>query len=340
MAKLEFDQAYDACVNKTDAGTGIRRLFLDSGAFSLFGEHVAKKPPAARYEFYDSKQFRQYVNRYARFVKRHEGLFTHYANVDVIGDPERSYQVQKRLEKKGLKPIPAVHFGSSSKWLRRYIDEGYDYIAFGGLAFRRHNGTTRAAEKWLDRMWSIVCPASNDYRPIVRIHGFGVTSFAFMLRYPWYSVDSTSYNKAAGFGGIYVPYRRRDGTYDYNRPPLHVIVADQVSGAMRDGRNHIATDLILSKKTTGLRARVEQWAEHINIPMGKRAGSDEDEDAPKGRFTPPRKKLGPILEYGITNNKTLRMRACAIYFHHFMKHFVGPETFVPKGTRGLGIFKD
>jgi hypothetical protein len=41
--------------------------------------------------------------------------------------------------------------------------------------------------------------------PKVKVHGFGLTSLPMMLRYPWWSVDSTSWVMTGRMGGIFVP---------------------------------------------------------------------------------------------------------------------------------------
>ena len=106
----------------------------------------------------------------------------------MIGSPEGTWKNQMIMEKAGLKPLPCYHFGEDTKWLQRYIDKGYDYIALGGMVGRPRP----ALLQWLDTIWSDYLTDSKGM-PIVKIHGFGMTSLRLMLRYPWYSVDSTSW---------------------------------------------------------------------------------------------------------------------------------------------------
>jgi hypothetical protein len=333
--RITYDQSFDAHVDKGVSGENIKNLFLDSGAYGLYVRNVM---PTGNYKFYDSIAFWEYVDRYAKFIKAYRPAFDHYANVDVIGDPERSYEVQKYLEEThALSPVPAVHFGTSVEWLQRYLREGYPYIAFGGLAFRRKAGRTRESEHWLDQMFHELCPASNNHRPLVKVHGFGVTSFRMMSRYPWTSVDSTSYFKAAGFTGVYVPPRKKDGSFDFAKVPFHLLIGDRISAKVQNPY-HIRffqkskLDGVLGKvrsnpngKMKSIHAkaiyeRVEEWAKYIDIPMGKR-GSD-----------------GEVIQPGITNNTVLRMRANVIYFGLFEKHFKTPTTFCHKRQNSLGLF--
>jgi hypothetical protein len=54
---------------------------------------------------------------------------------------------------------------------------------------------------WLDRIWEkhLVDGAG---RPKVKVHGFGLTTMALVERYPWYSVDSSSWVQVARTGGM------------------------------------------------------------------------------------------------------------------------------------------
>lgn len=98
------------------------------------------------------------------------------------------------MEELGAKPIPTYHTGEPLELLQRYVEK-YDYIALGGNVGR----STDELIGWLDEMWHRYLTNSNGL-PLIRVHGFGVTSPEVMLRYPWYSVDSTSWLMAAATG--------------------------------------------------------------------------------------------------------------------------------------------
>jgi hypothetical protein len=57
---------------------------------------------------------------------------------------------------------------------------------------------------WLDRIWGKYL-THPDGTPKVRVHGFGLTSVPLMARYPWYSVDSSSWVQLGGMGNIFLP---------------------------------------------------------------------------------------------------------------------------------------
>lgn len=159
---------------------------LDSGAFSLYMKEVAPKAKGGTkrdFSFYESDQFWDYVDGYAEFVKKHKDVIDYYANVDVMFSASRSWQVLKYLEDEhGLNPVPVYHMGSDEAWLHRFLEDGYEFIAFGGLAA---TGSSPEARDWLDRAFGIVCDQPSRM-PKVRVHGFAVTAYPLLIRYPWY----------------------------------------------------------------------------------------------------------------------------------------------------------
>ena len=78
----------------------------------------------------------------------------------------------------------------------RYLDEGYSYIFIGGMVPE----TTGWLMQWLDEMFAKYL-ANPDGTPRVKLHGFGLTDQKLMYRYPWHSVDSTSWLMTSNFGG-------------------------------------------------------------------------------------------------------------------------------------------
>ena len=220
------------------ATTTIQGLFLDSGAHSLFTKYAMSQGATTRhaaeehYCYYKSEAFTEYLNSYIRFVRKYGKYFDVYVNVDVIFNPKMSADVMQRLQDAGLRPIPVVHYGTDVRWLDEVLAKNYDYIGLGGLGQGITVGNYMA---WADVAWQRICPASNDYRPLCKVHGFAMTSYALLTRYPWYSVDSASCIKLAAYGGIYVPrkykgkfavYREVNGCRVFDLPLLQQRVSE------------------------------------------------------------------------------------------------------------------
>lgn len=233
--------------------------FLDSGAFTLWTKAAEyhKEHGGDKWVFYDTKEFWDYIDSYAAFIKEYKIAIDLYANVDVIPNPKLTWRNQKYLEKKhGLSPVPVVHYPTNTKWLKRYIKTGYEIIGLGGLV---GSSMKKSCQDWIDECFDIVCDTP-DRLPKVKIHGFGVTSYKFLLRYPWWSVDSAAWDKIASYGGICVPHKR-GGKFVFDERPY--IMKISMESPQAKTRNHFLT---MSQRERGI---VEDWLKFIDIPIGK-----------------------------------------------------------------------
>lgn len=169
--------------------TGIK-FFLDSGAYSMFTQGVKID-----------------LERYAKFILQYRDCISVASNLDDITKTESiSYANQKRLEELGCAVQPVFHAREDPRWLVKYLDEGYDYIFIGGLVPE----TTKWLEGWLDHIWHHYL-TNPDGTARVKVHGFGLTSLPLMFRYPWESVDSTSWLMTSNFGAIFLDFDRGNG---------------------------------------------------------------------------------------------------------------------------------
>ena len=157
-------------------------LFLDSGAFSAWSRKITID-----------------IDEYIAFIKKYEKYLTVYANLDVIGDAEATLKNQKYMENKELNPLPTYHLGSDVKYLEYYA-KNYSYIALGGMA---GTGTaTKQIISQLDPIWDKYL-TNEDGSAKIKVHGFACTGLEIISRYPWYSVDSTSWVMTGRFGSVF-----------------------------------------------------------------------------------------------------------------------------------------
>lgn len=233
--------------------------FLDSGSFTLASdaEKYGKKHNCDPKSFYDTDFFWKYMETYARFVSRYESGIDYYANVDAIGYPDISERNLLWLQEKGLRPVPVVHYGTDPNELRKYFS-GYELIGLGGLALK--NDSRVAKEKWLDECFDVICN-TKDRLPIVKTHGFGVTSYHFLCKYPWYSTDSTSWVQRSAHGSLTIP-KKRNGIYVFNEMPLTIPVTNKSPKRYIKGQH-------FNTVTEGERVVLMQWLDHISVPFGK-----------------------------------------------------------------------
>lgn len=157
-------------------------LFLDSGAFTAFTKKAIIEP-----------------RNYAQFIKNSSGIWTTCSSLDAIGRGEEaakaSYDNLKTLESLGVGIQPVFHVREPDEWLARYIEEGYDYIFIGGMVPE----TTEWLFERLDVLWDSILTNYNGTAK-VKVHGFGLTDQKLMFRYPWYSVDSSSWLMTGIYG--------------------------------------------------------------------------------------------------------------------------------------------
>ena len=150
-------------------------VFADSGAFSAQSQGVSIT-----------------CREYADWVKRWQHLFSVYANLDVIGNTEATWNNQCRLEGMDLAPLPVFHTGSDWAELERLIDL-YPYIALGGMV---------PYMRYTDKIMPFLIKAFRMAEGKTVFHGFGATSWVVLKSLPWYSVDSSSWGQGFRYGQI------------------------------------------------------------------------------------------------------------------------------------------
>jgi hypothetical protein len=269
------------------------KFFLDSGAYSAWSQKTEIN-----------------IHDYIKFVKEYQHLIDAYANLDVIGSAEGTWENQMIMEKEGLSPIPTYHYGEDIKWLKKYLSLDYDYISLGGMV----PISTSDLVPWLDVLFSeYLCDESG--MPKVRVHGFGLTSSELIARYPWYSVDSTSWVIVGRMGSIHIPAKRK-GKWDYSKA-WKVAVSDQNPGKKEAGK-HITT------LTPTEREIMLEYIHEKGYKLGESTYRHVDQDYEleaneRWADNKPKKKdemrlVETIVEAGVSNKYQLRDEMNIIYF--------------------------
>jgi len=295
-------------------------VFIDSGAWSLFrlnvmkqgkgmerlGKHgrVLEEAPGdlslADFSYYSLKAgspFRLYCDDYAKFINRMEGPVKLFANVDVIGNPERTWDVQQYFETEhGLRPIPVIHVDTSMEYVDRYVERGYPLIGFGGFA--SGIGGWERMRVWCDQAFMRICPKSNNYLPVVKVHGFAMTGMKGIRRWPWYSVDSTSWVIWPANGWIPVPRWTARAGFDFSLNPW-VINVCPTSKTKRLRQRHMDNVPATAKEN------LTRWLKQVGVPWGS---VDEK---------------GKMVEWGVLSHHEARTIANL----HF---FIGLQASIPK----------
>ena len=203
------------------------RLMLDSGAFSAWNRGESLSIPD-----------------YIQYVKEHLDYLDSYVNMDVLPgkygekytqkdveySASQSYENLQIIKAAGLTPLPVYHQGEDWKWLEKLLDDGETHIGISikkDMVESRGQGLIGRQRKWLDQAFRLLSNKNGEM--LAKVHGFGITTFPLMVRYPWWSVDSTSWSLQAGYGKILVP-PYIDGHPDYSKKPLSIVMSGQQQG--------------------------------------------------------------------------------------------------------------
>ncbi|GKS12809.1 hypothetical protein YDYSY3_38090 [Paenibacillus chitinolyticus] len=158
-------------------------VFLDPGEKTLYEARQNGKNPKP----IDAEE-------YAAFVRRHSDLILHYLTIDKIGDPEITKRNTVLLEElTGKKPVPVYHIQSPLDVLQSLIDEEHEIIAIGGSALR--SVSLKKRKQAFDAIFERFGETAN-------FHALGLGSLQFLLNYPWFSADASSWLNGRIFGKI------------------------------------------------------------------------------------------------------------------------------------------
>lgn len=275
-------------------------LFLDSGAFSAWTQKTTVD-----------------IHEYIDFIKQHSEYIDMYANLDVIGiggkqpnekTAKLTLKNQEIMEAAGLHPIPCFHFGEPYQYLQYYVDN-YEYLALGVAG-----NSGLKLMPWLDECFSKYICDDKGF-PLVKVHGFAVTSLKVMVRYPWYSVDSTSWVVNGRMGSIFMP-RWADGKWIYDGNSWKISVSNR-SPDLKNAGSHYETCSPVMKKI------ILRYVEEKGYKFGKSEFHSETSDyelkdnekwLAKPKNPKDKRVVETIIEEGIANSYQLRDEMNILYF--------------------------
>lgn len=206
----------------------INDLCLDSGAHSFYMGSIRRKATvidgADRHkailhghrtakQLVKTKEFKDYMEEYVAFLHKHGNVFSFYVNLDIISHAALSWEMQTYMESCGLSPVPVFHSFEDRKWFFKYLDN-HDFIGVSGLG---HKVGLRA---WIETNKFIFDSIPREgKRPLVKIHGFAVNSSTLLMKFPWYSADSSTINITSRMRSVMFPVARivkgGDTEWDY-----------------------------------------------------------------------------------------------------------------------------
>lgn len=169
-------------VYETDIAQGIG-IMLDSSAVGF--RHYRKK-------FKDDVPDEILSDPYIDFCRKEGHRLDFYFTLDLQASSPFIYAMQKKMFKLGLKPVPVYHGDDSTDYLKRYVDMGSDLIGIGGVHMLRSN--LKDKRRYLDTCFNLAEKWN------FKIHGLAMTAVWQILKYPFYSIDSSSWTRTASVG--------------------------------------------------------------------------------------------------------------------------------------------
>jgi hypothetical protein len=179
--------------------------------------------------------------------------------------------------------------------------------------------STTEKQKWLDRCMDYI--TDDKGKPLVRFHGFGVTAVPLMLRYPWYSVDSTSWIILAANGKILFP-RYKSGVPHYSLNPMHLGISDlspsqyqknQHYKSLNQSMREVVEVFVREKGYVYGKSEYKICPRDYELEENERWVKKPKKDEKEGR-------VEVIITPGLSNDYRLRAVFNAEYMMQFEKH--------------------
>ena len=285
-------------------------IMLDSGAYSAW-----------------MKQETLNIQAYAEFALRDLDCFDYIVNLDVIpgesgvkgtnigevaieSASKEGYKNYETLLKAGIpsdKLIHVFHQEEDFAWLDRMVND-MDYIGLSPANDR----STHEKERWLDLCMEHV--TNGEGLPVVKFHGFGVTSIPIVYRYPWYSVDSGSWMQFSKYGAVLVP-RMKNGSYNFKRTPEVVFLSGRSPQKQFEGK-HLDTLSDIEQE------RIIEYFEYQGLPYGESEWDDEGKEI--------------VIRPGLSNDHKIRDQLNLIFYAEVEQAKIDhPWEFIPVGKGSL-----
>ena len=166
LVAFPFVDEFDRCGGRRLA----REWALDSGAFTAMN---TGKP-------IDLGAYIDYATRALEGPNPPADVF----GLDVIGDPEASMRNIDRMQAAGVPAIPTFHYGTDIGVLRE-LCASFPKVGLGGIGGNWTRTTIHDRIRYLDSCFAACWPH--------QFHGFGIGAPRRMRRYPFHTVDATTW---------------------------------------------------------------------------------------------------------------------------------------------------
>lgn len=200
-------QTEKALARHRQIGSRPSMMVIDSGAHTFFNQvGISVTGGKSTGKAQDPEE---YFGRYLEWADIWKDTFDYFVDLDlqqIVGRPKVA-EWRKRIIDRGLgeKCIPVFHaMEPFSEWERMVNEWPSRYIGIEGL--RAHTNGILPYNKFLRYAYENGC----------RVHGFAFTRQSLCERFPFYSVDSSSWTASYRYGRYYVWDGRRLRNVDSN----------------------------------------------------------------------------------------------------------------------------
>ena len=108
----------------------------------------------------------------------------------------QNYLYMKERVKNHKKLLPVFHMGENFEYLKRYLAlPDLDYICISGFK----DLTNKQREQWYEKCFDVI---SNSNHPDIKVHCLGSATLTNAIKYPFTSMDATSWIMTAANGSI------------------------------------------------------------------------------------------------------------------------------------------
>ena len=169
------------------------KILIDSGAFTFF------KDP--QYKTKSLEWWETYLKNYTDFVRTHRDYVFACVELDIdsIVGAEQVQEWREKyfypLEQEGINVIYLYHLDKDLDYYEQLCRQ-HAYVGFSYLELKRNIEDANEIEALVNTLFDI----AKKYR--TAIHGFAITGNKMLLKYPFFSADSTTYLAGAQFGEI------------------------------------------------------------------------------------------------------------------------------------------
>lgn len=161
-----------------------KSFLLDSGAFSYMNGATG-----------NGVDWDKYIEDYANFINKHNIKLFMELDIDSVVGIKQVERLRVKLEKlTNKKCIPVWHKSRGKDYWLKLVKE-YNYVAIGGIVTKE---ITSKEYKYFN--WFIDTAKKEN----CKVHALGFTNLKGLTKYPFYSVDSTSWVSGNRFGGVYL----------------------------------------------------------------------------------------------------------------------------------------